>query len=425
MSKPTRKSNFLQTMLLFAVIYLGILMIFKPGQQANQVDPKVAYDKAIASKNPEDISKAAANYANQLRSSKVKDPVQAAKNLELARKLQFDAAVLQKNEAVAKKDFYKGLAAYNEFQKLSLEAPDTEIGKQAAAEMKDTAAKTNVIARNSGGPTQFGYSLIDGLVKVFGKDRAPGFSYWFAAVVMAIAVRAIVWPLAHKQMMGFKRMALLQPMIKELQEKYQGPELQQRTMKLYQKYGINPLAGCWPLLIQMPFFLWVFYSMKTYQFEFAKGTFLWVNPDTAAKFPGNIGANLGDRDVPLVILYGISMIATTIFAVNDPTTAKQARITGLIMAVVFTVLMLFWSFPSAFIIYWIVLNILATYQSVRISKLSIPPLVERPDSEIKKGLFAGLVPSQGPAPNGTNGAPKTEVKTGAPVLHKPKKKKKR
>jgi membrane protein insertase Oxa1/YidC/SpoIIIJ len=96
---------------------------------------------------------------------------------------------------------------------------------------------------------------------------------------------------------------------------------------------------------------------------------------------------------------------------------------GIVMGVGFTLMFLtILPFPSAFILYWIGLNIISTIQSVMISRSAIPPLVARSDEEIEKGskgMFAGLVPKDGPSANG-NGAPKSEVKTGAPVLHKPK-----
>jgi YidC/Oxa1 family membrane protein insertase len=225
--------------------------------------------------------------------------------------------------------------------------------------------------------------------------------------------------------MGFKRMALLQPMIKELQEKYQGAELQSRMMKLYAKYGINPLAGCWPALVQLPFFFWVFYCMNAYRFEFQSGFFLWVNPETAKMMPGILAPNLGERDIPLVILYGISMIVSTMVTPVDPQNAKQTRMIGIIMAVAFTGIMLmpFAPFPSAFVVYWIGINVLSTAQSIYLSRRPIPPLVEIPESERKKGgMFGGLTPTDGPAKNGNDVKPRE--KTGAPKLHKPKKKKK-
>jgi YidC/Oxa1 family membrane protein insertase len=412
MSQPAPRSNIMQTLLIAAVIFLGLQLFLPKGQQAAPADVKSAYETAIKSGKSDEILRTSGAYAKSLRTGDSPD-------IAAARKIEFESAKILRAQATERKDFTIGLNTYNELHRLTKENPNDDIGRQAATEMSQVAVEANNIARGNEGLTRLGYGLIDGLVRTFGGDRNPGISYWLAAVVLAVIVRMLVWPLANKQMIGFKRMAQLQPMIKELQQKYQGAELNERTMRLYQKYGINPLAGCWPMLIQMPFFLWIFYSMRMYQFEFHKGTFLWINPGFAERFQGIVAPNLGERDVPLVLLYGVSMLLSTLLSVTDPNTAKQSRMIGIVMAVVFTGIMLVTTFPSAFILYWIILNVISTIQSVRISRIQLPPLTELPESQQGKGFFGGMKPVD-PKKNG-NGVGTT--RTGAPIVHKPKKKK--
>lgn len=412
--QPTKKSSFIQAMLFAAVIFLGWNLFFgnKQNQQAPQQDVTKTYADAVEKKNGAKIIELGPQYSKQLRADGKGDSLAKAQQVDL------DVAIEIRQEAEKQDNFNQAVLAYTKLENLYRETPQSEIGARAKAEMDTTSA----VGRKIGSHT-VGYQFVDFVVNLFGGNRAPGFSYWFSALFLAIVVRAIVWPLATRQMVGFKRMALLQPMIKELQEKYQGAELQQRTMKLYQRYGINPLASCLPTLIQMPFFLWVFWAMSHYRFDFHQGTFLWINAASAQAYPGIFAPNLGERDVPLVVLYGLSMIASTMLSVTDPSSRNQTRIMGIVMGVGFTLMFLtILPFPSAFILYWIGLNIISTIQSVMISRSAIPPLVARSDEEIEKGgkgMFAGLVPKDGPSANG-NGAPKSEVKTGAPVLHKPK-----
>jgi len=110
-----------------------------------------------------------------------------------------------------------------------------------------------------------GWQLIDVLVKATGS--IPSFSYAFAAFLLALVVRGIIWPLAHKQYQWGRQMAQLSPRIKEIQDKYKDKKtgqvkdpqaFQMETMAIYKQYGINPMAGCWPALIQMPLFLAVY-----------------------------------------------------------------------------------------------------------------------------------------------------------------------
>jgi YidC/Oxa1 family membrane protein insertase len=89
-----------------------------------------------------------------------------------------------------------------------------------------------------------------------------GQSYWFSIVMLTIAVRIVLIPLTVKQVRSTRVMQELQPELKKLQAKYKNdkPKLQEELMKLYRERGFNPLAGCWPLAAQLPFF-WALYRV--------------------------------------------------------------------------------------------------------------------------------------------------------------------
>lgn len=250
-----------------------------------------------------------------------------------------------------------------------------------------------------------GYAAIDALVRMTGS--VPSFSYAFAAFLLALVVRAIVWPLAQKQLMFSKQMMQLQPLAQEIRKKHtdkngqvKNPtELQRDTMALYAEYGINPMAGCFPMLLQVPLFLLVFQSMMHYRFAFADGTFLWMNPATSAQFGSWIAPNLGQMDIPLLVIYGVSMVvATYLQPVSDPNNAKQQRILGMVISVVVTISMFFFPLPSAFVLYWIFLNVFSTYQSLRAYRMPSPPLQKVATAaggvRAKSGFFAKLMEEQ-------------------------------
>jgi YidC/Oxa1 family membrane protein insertase len=81
-------------------------------------------------------------------------------------------------------------------------------------------------------------------------------SYWFSIVLLTIAVRILLIPLTVKQVRSTRVMSELAPEIKKLQAKYKNDrqKLNEEMMALYKERGFNPMAGCWPLLAQMPFF---------------------------------------------------------------------------------------------------------------------------------------------------------------------------
>ncbi len=76
----------------------------------------------------------------------------------------------------------------------------------------------------------------------------------FAIIILTIVFRIVLLPLGIKQIKSMQAMQALQPKIKEIQKKYKGnkQKIQEQTMKLYQEYGVNPLGGCLPLLLQFP-----------------------------------------------------------------------------------------------------------------------------------------------------------------------------
>jgi YidC/Oxa1 family membrane protein insertase len=89
-----------------------------------------------------------------------------------------------------------------------------------------------------------------------------GQSYWFSIVMLTVAVRIVLIPLTVKQVRSTRVMQELQPELKKLQAKYKNDKqkLQEELMKLYRERGFNPMAGCWPLAAQLPFF-WALYRV--------------------------------------------------------------------------------------------------------------------------------------------------------------------
>lgn len=282
-----------------------------------------------------------------------------------------------------------------------------------------------------------GYQVIDFLVNLTGAQ--PWFSYAFAAFLLALLVRAIIWPLAQKQFIWGRQMQQLSPYMKEIQEKYKKKgkqpsqqdqlKMQEEIMSLYKEYGMNPFQGCGPMFIQLPFFLTIYQCMIHYKFEFTKGYFLWVHPG-ADRFLGiPLAPNLGERDYILVVIYMISMIISTLMMpVNDPTNYKQQKLMGVGIAVVFSVFMFFYTLPSAFILYWIFTNIFSTAQSLLVHRMELPPLQKVSTKE------GGAIPTRlGNSDDSSdhNGSTNGKVdpgffgKTGTPKANKSKKKKKR
>lgn len=458
---PTPKQNFLQTMLLVMAVYLGAtLMCNRPQATETRTREQIHESLRTFNRQIKDVSIAQEQGKFQ---TKINEELQAKKiDAKTAEKLKFEAAILvadtqlkagiMRNETQRIRNAFTVLESLHRkevanpaWTDVSVEIPAAERQPERFAwsswKGPDLYAKlvTELSTRNKSdlvwGFLPGGYAFIDFLVKATG--AVPGFSYWFAAFLLALVVRAIVYPLAQKQLMWGRKMSQLAPMMKEIRDKYQGQDQQMKIMELYREYGINPMAGCGPALVQMPLFIFVYQCMLHYQFEFQKGTFAWINPSTSAATQGFVAPNLGQVDVILIILYGISLTITTLLQpVNDPTQVKQQRMIGLSMAIILPIFMLlgFFPVPAAFVLYWTFTNVLATAQSLRAYRLPMDPIVKvntptggtYPKSG---GFFAKLqeqarqaqeeqMKKNGQSSNGTlNG------KTGTPAKHKPKKRK--
>ena len=152
------------------------------------------------------------------------------------------------------------------------------------------------------------------------------------------------------------KMRNLQPRMKALQERYKDDRtaLSQAMMDLYKREGVNPAAGCLPILVQMPFFL-AFYWVLVESVEMRQAPFVFWLTDLSARDPYFI--------LPLIM--GAAMLLQQ--KLNPaPTDPVQARVMQ-IMPIVFTAFFAF--FPSGLVLYWVTNTILSIAQQWKINKV--------------------------------------------------------
>lgn len=133
-------------------------------------------------------------------------------------------------------------------------------------------------------------------------------SYGIAIIVLTIIVRAALWPLGLSQQRSMRAMQVLQPKMKIIQERYKSdPQMMQRKMmEFYKEHKFNPMAGCLPLLIQMPIFILLYAALISPQFiqEAGNSHFLFIKRlDTTLRgsagnsYDGEFSVSSGDRFV--------------------------------------------------------------------------------------------------------------------------------
>ena len=184
-------------------------------------------------------------------------------------------------------------------------------------------------------------------------------SYGLAIVVVTIIIRLFLLPLNIKQLQSSKAMQDIQPELKELQAKYSSKDantqqkLQQETMALFQKHGVNPLAGCLPIFVQMPILIAMYHAiMRT---EAIQGhTFLWFALDSP------------DYVLPL-IAGGATFLQQKLMMAGSPAAQNPQMVAMLyIMPIMITVFAFF--FPAALALYWVVGNIFMVAQTLFIRR---------------------------------------------------------
>ncbi|MCA0988768.1 YidC family membrane integrase SpoIIIJ [Guptibacillus algicola] len=192
----------------------------------------------------------------------------------------------------------------------------------------------------------------------FFADLTGDGNYGLSIIIVTIIIRLVLLPLMIKQTKSSRAMQDLQPQMKELREKYSSKDqktqqqLQQEMMQLFQKNGVNPLAGCLPILVQMPILLGFYHAiMRTTAIE--THTFLWFS--------------LGDADITLALLAGVTtFIQQKIMMGSGGAVQPQMKMLLYVMPIMIIVFAI--NFPSALALYWVVGNIFMIVQTYFITR---------------------------------------------------------
>ena len=192
-------------------------------------------------------------------------------------------------------------------------------------------------------------------------------NYGIAIILVTVLVKIIFWPLTHKSYHSMKAMQKLQPQMAKLREKYKNDRerMNKELMALYRTYKINPMSGCFPMLLQIPVFF-ALYKILFHAIEIRHAPFfLWIN-DLSAPDRLPVGFQIphtGGLPV-LTLLMGASMFIQQKMTPSpgDPTQQKFM----MFLPIIFT--FMFLNFPSGLVLYWLVNNVLSIGQQYCINK---------------------------------------------------------
>ena len=197
-------------------------------------------------------------------------------------------------------------------------------------------------------------------------------NYGIAIIILTILIKIILWPLGSKSYKSMSEMKKIQPLMKEIREKYKNDKkkMNEEVMSLYRTYKINPLGGCLPMLVQLPVFF-ALYRMLYQAIELRHAPFfLWIDdlsaPDRLFRFDvSHIPFMEPPYGIPvLTIIMGATMLLQQKMSppMGDPAQAKIM----MFMPIIFTVI--FINFSAGLVLYWLVNNVLSISQQYYIQK---------------------------------------------------------
>lgn len=189
-------------------------------------------------------------------------------------------------------------------------------------------------------------------------------NYGVVLLIFSFLIKILLYPLTHKSYESMKKMQELQPLMAELKEKHsKNPQaLNQETMKLYKEYGVNPLGGCLPMLLQMPLLYALFIVFRT-TIELRGAFFVWwikdlSSPDVILTLPFSIPL-YGDGVAVLPIMMALTMIFQQKMS-GASQVNQQQKMMMWFMPLFF--LLIFNNFPSGLNLYYTLFNLLTIIQ---------------------------------------------------------------
>ena len=189
-------------------------------------------------------------------------------------------------------------------------------------------------------------------------------NWGWSIVLVTVLINTILFPLKYKSTKSMRKMQQLQPLVKEINNRYKGVSMRdprkakqnEELQALYKKHNANPMGGCLPILLQMPFFF-AFYKLLTVAIEMRQAEWLWVsdlsNPET-----------LAIRVLPL------AMVATQFWSqaltptpTTDPTQARVMKLMPLVFGFIF------YQFQAGLVLYWLTSNCVGIVQQLVLNRL--------------------------------------------------------
>jgi YidC/Oxa1 family membrane protein insertase len=219
------------------------------------------------------------------------------------------------------------------------------------------------------------YKVTEWVGRLFGGTRG---NWGIAIVLLTLLVKLVMFPLGRKQALMAQRSQQIQPLLKEIQEKYKDDKEKQtrETLALMNKHGVNPVSGCIPALIQLPIFVGLWQALNT-SVALRHSPFLWISdlaaPDMLFRLPFEVPW-LGWQWFNLlpIVVVALMLFQTKLFA--PPATTPEAEQQQKVMQIMMVMMaVMFYKVPSGLGIYFITSSLWSIGERLLLPKITHAP----------------------------------------------------
>ncbi len=217
------------------------------------------------------------------------------------------------------------------------------------------------------------------VILIFDWLETTGMSYGIIILILTLIIKTLLAPLTWKNYLSSAKMRVLKPEIDEVNEKFKDADpmkKQQATMELYRKTGVNPFAGCLPMLVQLPI-LYAMFRFFPSSIQLRHEPFLWADDlssyDSIASLPFTIPA-YGDHVSLFTLLMAASTFVYTMFNSSSMPTTNQPGMPNMkVIMYIFPFMMLFFfnKFSSGLSYYYFLANVISIAQMILIKRFFI------------------------------------------------------
>ena len=212
-------------------------------------------------------------------------------------------------------------------------------------------------------------------------------NYGWAIVILTVVINLALFPMKLKSIRSAQEMQRVAPLVKEIQDKYKNykmndprkQRMNEEMMKLYKEHGINPLGGCLPMVIQLPF-LYGFYRVLDLSIELRHAPWLGCIRDLAMPDQCHLFG------IPVPLLPTVMIVTMFILQKMTPVASADPAQQRMMMFMPLIFGIMFYNFAAGLVLYWLTGNIVGILQQLAINKWMAPPRGPRGETPIRHKL---------------------------------------